>query len=231
MLICNKAPGAGLVMKNYFNATEYTLWNCTMYPSDVRAHLAKRKYDVVVFFAGDNRQDVMFMTRKLREKYPETDVIVVMMNRWENYADDYYEDGASLCVWFQEISMKLLAGFIRLLIFRREHPDVDPHISTFLADHGFTGFHKGFYYLCTALELCLREPERLDSIIQKVYAETAVICGTTDYTAVERALRYYLDTMLASPDIDPLLKKRFPQRPTLKAFISGLCRLYRECIY
>ncbi|MBR3759988.1 MAG: hypothetical protein IKK47_03230 [Ruminococcus sp.] len=231
LLICNKTPGVGMVMKRFFNATEYTVLNCTMHPTDVRNHLAKREYDVVVFFAADNRHDVMFFNRKLKELHPDTEVIVVMLHRWENYAEDYYDDGASLCVWLQEITMKLLSSFIRLLIFRREHPDVDPYISTFLADHGFTGFHKGFYYLCTALEMCLREPERLKQIVQQVYTETAQKCGASDYTAVERSLRYYLDTMLSSPDIDPLLKIRFPQRPTLRKFISGLCDLYRECNY
>jgi len=146
-----------------------------------------------------------------------------MLYRWEHFSEDYYDEGASLCVWFQEITMKLLSSFIRLMFFQREHPDVNVYISTFLADHGFTGFRKGFYYLCTALDMCIKEPERLKRIVQQVYTETAVRCGASDYTAIERALRHYLDTMLSSPDIDPLLKIRFPERPTLKAFISGLC--------
>ncbi|MBQ8181332.1 MAG: hypothetical protein IJ010_05095 [Ruminococcus sp.] len=230
LLICNESAGVGMMMKNFFNATEHTVWNCSMHPNDLKKFLTKRKYDVVVFFAGNNRHDVAYITRKLKAAYPDTDVIVVMLYRWEHFSEDYYDEGASLCVWFQEITMKLLSSFIRLMFFQREHPDVNVYISTFLADHGFTGFRKGFYYLCTALDMCIKEPERLKRIVQQVYTETAVRCGASDYTAIERALRHYLDTMLSSPDIDPLLKIRFPERPTLKAFISGLCDLYIESV-
>ncbi|MBQ9079309.1 MAG: hypothetical protein IJY29_07050 [Ruminococcus sp.] len=231
LLICNKDPAFGQMMRLYFNITEYTVWNCTMYPNDVRSHLDKRKYDVVVFFAGDNKYDVAYTTRKLKEKHPETDVIVVMLYKWDQFQDNYYDEGASLCVWLQEITIPLLASFIRLQMFHREHPDVNMYISTFLADHGFTGFHKGFYYLCTALDMCLREPERLKHIIQQVYTETAHICGASDYTSVERAMRYYIDKVLASSAADPLLKMRFPKRPPMKKFISDMCGFYKECNY
>lgn len=231
LLICNNAPGIGMMVSRYFNATDFTVWNCTMYPYDLRKHLDKRVYDAVVFFAGSNKDDVIFTIRNLKLLHPKTEVIVVMLYKWEHFEENYYDEGATLCLWLQETSASLLSSFIRLTLFQREHPDVDMCISAFLASLGFTGFHKGFYYLCAAMSMCLDEPERLNSVIKDVYGETANRCNAANYRNVERILRYYLDMMLHTPELDKRLKIKLPKRPPLKQCISGLCTFYKECNY
>lgn len=60
LLICNMDPGIGMMVRSFFSAVDYTIVNCTMYPYDIRTNLNKRKYDTVVFFAGENKYDVAF---------------------------------------------------------------------------------------------------------------------------------------------------------------------------
>lgn len=228
LLICNMDPGIGMMVRNFFSSADYTIVNCTMYPYDIRTNLNKRKYDTVVFFAGENKYDVAFFVRKLRETSPETDIIVVMLYKWDNFEKHYYDEGADLCVWLQDTPASLLANFIKLLMFRRSYTDVDPDVSLFLAYQGFTGFYKGFYYLCTAVSICLKEPERLKRVIERVYTETAERCGAPNYKSVEREMRYYIKCIFSSDNLDPMLKKIFPERPTLKRCISGLCNFYNK---
>lgn len=220
VLICNKDGGIGLAVEEIFTHTELHIYNCTMYPYDLKANLKRRKHEVVVLFCSQNVDQVIYTIESIKEEHPETEVIVVMHLRWVSYHEKFFLRGASLCVWLDETPPTRLASYIRLMIFKKEFPDVDLNIAAYLTARGLTGgnrdikkgnrdIKKGLYYLCTAIKICMDEPEAVKKITKNVYAATAEKCGAPSVGSVSQAFWNLFVIVENSPDLDRRIKRRW----------------------
>ena len=65
----------------------------------------------------------------------------------------------------------------------------DPEICRFLTHLGFPAGNKGFYYLCSAVEFCIKEPRLLGNLVAGLYTRVAERYGT-EAGLVERSMRH-----------------------------------------
>lgn len=236
LLICNDDPGIGQAIEKSFNATQYTVYNCTMCYNDLEKNLnGKEKYDTVVFFVGEHVNDLTNRIRRLRDQYSkvhkDVDIFVVMMYKWEHNEEKYYLAGASMCLWFQETPAWLLEEYIKLFMYRRKFPYLDEKISEFLTFHGYAHFYKGFCYLCQLLSIFLKEPEKLKLDMKDNYQEIAVKYGDGKADNVKRNLETYCKEIYKSPHVDPLLKQSFSRKPELVEFIRWMYDFVSQSYY
>lgn len=240
VLICNKDGGTGLAAGELFNKTDFIVYNCTMFPCDLKANLRRCRYDVIVLYCTDNAQQVIHTIGKIKEKHPETDVIVVMNLRWVSYDEKFFLRGAALCVWLDETTPTRLACYIRLMLFMKEFPDVDYDIAAYLTAHGLTGvrrgLRKGFYYLCTAVKICMDDPDAVNNMTDKVYVAVAEKCGAPSADSISQAFRNLFGIVEKSPDLDKRIKRRWSYDPvrgkqkTVSERFKDVLRLYQGSV-
>lgn len=88
---------------------------------------------------------------------------------------------------------------------------------------GITANYVGYFYMLYAVRLTMQAPERLLLVTKWLYPEVARYYKTT-WQCVERDLRSVvaLSWQRSRPQLEQLLRRPLPQRPTVSEFLAAL---------
>jgi len=97
-------------------------------------------------------------------------------------------------------------------------------VSKYLKMFGVPAHIKGYIYLRTAILLCIKDREAVESITKVLYPSVAKQYGTTS-SRVERAIRHAIETSFERCDVEVFQKvfsHGFNIKPTNSEFVAGL---------
>jgi DNA-binding response OmpR family regulator len=156
-------------------------WLCP--PEELRMTVLKQSWRAAVIGVGCDLSPALSMIRE----FPDISMAVLMYSPSEKNMRALLDAGAAKCFVMPapaDIVCAELTGMLR----RGSEPSMF-ELTSFLTRKGFPTSNKGFYFLSSAAEMCICEPQLLTDLVAGLYTRVAERYGTTA-SIVERDMRH-----------------------------------------
>ena len=156
-------------------------WLCP--PDQLRTAVLKQSWRAAVIGVGCDLSPALSMIRE----FPEISLIVLMYSPSERNMRTLLGAGVEKCFVMPapaDIVCAELTGMLR----GGSEPSMY-ELTAFLTRKGFPSGKKGFYFLSSAAEMCICEPQLLTDLVAGLYTRVAERYGTTA-SLVERDMRH-----------------------------------------
>ena len=144
--------------------------------------------DVQPSFTNDQYDTAAGLAEKLCQLFPYATVIAAVYTNIRSIITKF-PAVRNLRLAVMPISSGRLAMIAADHTKRNRGIGIQPDIADYLRVKGFDAKLRGFTPVCTAVEMCVREPWRLHDIMNAVYDDAGRRCGSDGRTA-ERLIRF-----------------------------------------
>ncbi len=193
IIIGDDSEDIGRVFEKYLNTVGYAAEcvrnDCDLIYDTVREELP----DIVILSVNLIENRIAELTLKIKTRLPKIKVIVLSYVASPKLCSNIINSGAERCV-VMPVTLHELGNLLEDVLRDRYIFDFDPVIMDFLVSFGVKKNVSGFRYLCTAVGLCLMNPEYTSDITKKLYGRIAEL-HETQPQLVERSLRHLCDAM------------------------------------
>ncbi len=230
IIIGDDSEDIGRVFGKYLNAVGYDAEcvrnDCDLIYEKVREEMP----DVVILSVNLIENRIAELTHKIKTKLPEIKVVVLSYVVSPKICGKIISSGAERCV-VMPVTLHELGKLLDDVLKYKYIFSFDPVIIEFLVSFGIKKNISGFRYLCTAVGLCLMNPEYSSDITKKLYGKIAELHDTQPQL-VERSLRHLSDVMHKNGTDKKLLSGRIignlDKRLTNAELIIGVTDVFAE---
>lgn len=148
--------------------------------------LEKVSCDLVCILTIDDYDELRRLVGIIHEKYSSIKILVTISTARDSVAELLRISERVKCAVLPQ-SPDRIAELVRRIL-EEKSGSMYSYIADYMYFLGLRKKYDGFRYLCSAVELCVEDSSRLQSIV-KVYAEVGEIHGVSG-AVVERTLRY-----------------------------------------
>lgn len=194
---------------------------CTDDKNIIIEKLFNSKYNAVIISDIDRYVKKSVIIHEISSLFPETTIAVLAYNSLYEDCSKLIDAGAEKCIIMPQNVTSICDIIINMLndthLYMQE-------IADFLKFSGFSGRLDGFYYLCAATEIYIRDfPENFSEIYRLVAERFG-----TDISIVERSLRYLIKSSYDKGITDKFLDNR-NSRPSNRELICAVSDVLIEC--
>jgi len=139
-------------------------------------------------FSDDHTEAAAGLINKLCKLFPDTVVIAVLCTNVRSIITRFSPE-KNLRLAAMPMSPGRLAAIAAEHAKRKCGNGLQPDIADFLREKGFSEKLSGFTPVCNAVEMCIKEPRRLQDMMNAVYNDVGERSGSDGKTA-ERLIRF-----------------------------------------
>lgn len=223
LLVCDSPPVNTAMFRKFISPTGAVITFCGSSHKEIENILASKNFDAIFLFT-DRRTDIYCqIIERLRGSYPEIKIFTGNVSSSLEAADRFRSAGADMCI-AMPVSIMRAAAVVSVYMKFCNDGRIPLNIACFLNRCGFIAKNTGFRYLCVAVDICLREPESLEALYEKVYGRIAVIFGVRP-ELTERLIRSIVSAAVNDGTLSALTGK--PEtKITNHDLIAVLCDIY-----
>lgn len=230
IMIGDDSEDIGRVFERYLKAVGYNA-ECIRNDCDlIYGAVCDMQPDIVILSVTLTENRIAELTMKIKTSFPKVKVVVLTYVASPKLCREITDSGAERCV-VMPVSLHELGCLLGDVMRDKYIFDFDPIIIDFLAGFGFRKNMAGFRYLCTAVGLCLLNPEYAADITRSLYVKIAELHDTQP-SLVERSLRHLCESVHKSGADEKMLCDRiigsFDKRLTNAELIIGVTDVFAE---
>lgn len=160
---------------------------CYINECDITEKIGLNKYYTAVIFSDGNETGTIECISEIKKRFSELPVIVVSYNSVYRICRKFIDAGAEKCI-VMPVTINNICKIIMKII--SDTKICISEIADFMDSFNFPRNLNGFYYLCSAVEMCVIKPDRLSDIISEIYEPVAESFGVST-GLVERSIRHF----------------------------------------
>lgn len=230
VIIGDDSEDTGRVFEKYLNTIGYTA-ECIRNDCDmIYNRVNTLSPDIVMLSVTLLENRIAELAERIKKNFPAVKIVVLTYVVSPKLCREITASGADRCV-IMPISLHELGGLLADVMSDTYIFDFDPVIIDFLSEAGLRKNTSGFRYLCTAVGLCLLNPEYICDITKTLYVKIAALHDTKP-ELVERALRHLCESIHKSGADKRLLDSRIPhsadKRLTNAELIIGVTDVFAD---
>ena len=189
LLTGDNIDGLGWTLSDMLKSMGSTVIRCSNSLTALEAGCAEHRPDALIFFVTTVRDALFAFVEKIVELYPQMKIFVL------SYVKSYtlrkmLEDIGITDYFLMPDLLSEICKYISVGLLPEDEQALTLDIMSYLEAKGVTRKYSGFYYMCTAMKVCLMKPELLSSMTLKLYPYIAEQLGTS-YISVEKTLRRF----------------------------------------
>lgn len=210
-----KAKARGLSV-SHFNGSRKDLIDTV---SDVRPSVLLT--EISPSFSDEQDSPAAGFIDELCRLFPDTIIIAAICTSVRSFIAKF-SPNRNLRFVVMPVSAERLAAIASDHAIRSMGGGVQPDIADHLREIGFSEKLSGFVTVCTAVEMCIREPWRLHDLMNAVYGDAGKRSGVDSRTA-ERLIRF-MSLDIHKKGLSPCLSRgETSQKLTNNELIRALC--------
>lgn len=221
VLIANSENIIGHPLAKKLEQRKYTVLCCRDSSEALRLCETQGGFSLVVLYSYNNDGSVKDTIKQFKKICPDIKVIVCSFEKSSDNHSELFAAGAERCV-VMPFSDEKLAIIIKYTLKDCNYRNILTMVPEFLELNGFQANLIGFDYLTYAVQLCLKSPKKLCSLVWGLYPEIAEHFGS-NWTSVERSMRNLGKKAEISGAFRNITNGRFTDRPTNYEMICGSC--------
>ncbi len=149
--------------------------------------LLSESYDGIIISASSQRAEIFDYVAKLKNDYPEMLIFILLYSGNSVIRETFISCGVDRVMVMPMLVTEITSRVLRVL-YDSGKGTADPDVAEFMLETGLSWRSDSFRYLCSAIEIYLKNPECEKNISKEVYTRVAKIVETTPY-AVEKSIR------------------------------------------
>ncbi|MBR6385158.1 MAG: hypothetical protein IKS03_03430 [Ruminococcus sp.] len=154
----------------------------------LRQKLNIKKYEGIFLFVPSDESGVYDFLREIKAYNKNILIITAIYGYNESLFKKLAEEGIDKCVIVSSVDDMCTA--VTDVIDKNDRKCFRPEIEEFLTEMNFPRYISGFYYLCTAIEICISEQRYKKVHAMSLYNEIAEKMKVKP-SCVERSLRHF----------------------------------------
>ena len=187
LLTGDNINGFGRLLAKRFSGFGFEAKCCSNGFQSIEAALSELHPDGLVFFVTSERDELFSFIKRTVKLYPQLKIFAVSYVNSRGLGERLLELGV-----YQYILMPATVSYICRVVTEAVVPEEKllylPEIVDFLMYKGIYNYITGFFYLCTAIEMCVSDPDLLSSMTDRFYPMIAKKHDVSP-ALVERSLR------------------------------------------
>ncbi|HPY86215.1 sporulation initiation factor Spo0A C-terminal domain-containing protein [Ruminococcus sp. XPD3002] len=223
LLIGDTIDGFGSRMASCFNGMGAVASVCSNRYSEYLSRLKNDHYDCMICTSINTDTEMYPFIRSVRSEFPDMLILAALYEVSDDYCKGLIDAGADNCFRLPYSVTDMCIWICGMLGEDTAELHL-PEISRILEKKKFPTDMNGFSYLCTAAEICIRKPDMLESITDKLYSRIADKMNISE-KLVERSLRHYSSALFEKGLIPVLFDQEVGQALTNRELIALTCDL------
>lgn len=189
---------------------------------NVISKLSKRKYCSVIVVNGMNANKTAKSISGIKKRFSKLPVIAVSYTSLYSVCRRFIESGAEKCI----VMPDTVENVCKIVINTLNSSEVYiQEIADFMESYGFPDNINGFYYLCVAVEICIKSPKRLLNNIFDIYESIGERFGV-GAKIVERSIRHFSDVSFKRGLFEHFFEDGQNFRPSNRELICAMSDIF-----
>lgn len=223
ILICGGIAHEADLIANVLPKDDSTVRTCITDEKVIIKELSGSELNSVLFFVNGSSGRWEKIIRNIRTAFPDIKIFAGASSASLSDMGRLRSAGADLCMMFPA-SIRVFTDIIHVYMRFCDDSRIPMYAACFLCQYGFSAKNTGFLYLCSAIDLCLKEPEYLEALYDRVYETIAERFGVQP-ELVERMLRRTASVSASNGTLSAVTGE-IGQKITSHDLIAVLCDAY-----
>lgn len=164
----------------------------------IMKNLSTRKYNAIVIFSSYDSAEKINLISRIRSSFPEISIAIFVYMSLYKYCREFVSAGANRCIIMPQNVRNACNCIIHMM--NDQHLYLQETVN-FMVKCGFVPKVNGFYYFCSAIEICTQDSP---NSVSEIYMAVAERFGTT-IEIIESSIRHFIKVAYNKGVIDKFL--------------------------
>ena len=226
-----------LICTNYSDETKSIIKKFKKIRFDVKFYCKSEKiltraiqtenYDNIIFIINSRFDELLKIIPAVQKKLPDENYIIICESNTGKISNSDCPAPNTTIINIPNTA-NFIFGRIVNCIYKGQNPFFIREVYDFLQDMKFPAEISGFFYTCSAVDICIKNPRIIDERdFCSIYKTIAKRYGVSK-TSVERDIRHFCSVSFSSKYrsfcIEPLYKHPQKKAPTNKKIVKAIIR-------
>lgn len=192
----------------------------------LRSKLSERNYNCVIIFVSSDNKKIYDFLHEVKKNNKKTLIITAIYGYddllYEKLENSYADKCIVISVYFMDVYRRIAE-----IISEHDKTCFRNEIADFLVEMKFPRYLSGFYYLCTAIEICVTKNQYKKFSAMNMYEEIAERMNVKA-PSVERSLRNLATVSVYRNSVAQILKSDNGKKLTNSKMISKMSIMFAK---
>ena len=190
LLIGDTIDGTGKALSDVLKTASCNTVRCSNSLPALEAACAEYAPDALIFFiTGSSISDVYSFVEKMVFAYPKMKIFVLSYIKSSQMRKQLEKAGITNFFLMPD-ALNELSKYIIVDLLPAGEQALTLDIMSYLSSLGIPSLNSGYYIMCTAMKLCIREPELMNRITQRLYPRIAAQLDATPESVDQKLRRF-----------------------------------------